>query len=68
MKWMFSIWLLLAGIWLPGHTRAQEATGFPAAPDLAAWCIVPFDAAKRGPEARAAMLEKLGISKFASDV
>lgn len=32
-----------------------------------AWCIVPFDAAKRGPEARAAMLEKLGIHHFAYD-
>ncbi|MEY4403946.1 MAG: hypothetical protein RIR91_1981, partial [Verrucomicrobiota bacterium] len=24
--------------------------------NLAAWCIVPFDAKQRGPEARAAML------------
>jgi len=38
-----------------------------AKPNLAAWCIVPFDAAKRGPEARAAMLEKMGIKKFVYD-
>ena len=29
--------------------------------NLAAWCIVPFDAKKRGPEERAAMLERLGF-------
>jgi len=32
-----------------------------------AWCIVPFDARKRGPEDRAAMLERLGIRMFAYD-
>ena len=35
--------------------------------NLVAWCIVPFDSKKRGPEDRAAMLEKLGFSKFAYD-
>ena len=35
--------------------------------NLVAWCIVPFDARKRGPEERAAMLEKLGIRKVAYD-
>ena len=35
--------------------------------NLVAWCIVPFDSQKRGPEERAAMLEKLGFSKFAYD-
>lgn len=35
--------------------------------NLNAWCIVPFDKAKRGPEARAAMLEKLGLKKFIYD-
>jgi len=34
---------------------------------LVAWCIVPFDAKKRGPEERAAMLEKIGITKIAYD-
>ncbi|MBL9201315.1 MAG: hypothetical protein JNL39_12460 [Opitutaceae bacterium] len=35
--------------------------------NLAAWCIVPYDAAKRGPEARADMLAGLGLRKFAYD-
>lgn len=35
--------------------------------NLVAWCIVPFDAQKRGPEARAAMMDRLGIKRFAYD-
>jgi len=35
--------------------------------NLAAWCIVPFDAGKRTPEERAAMLEKMGVHKFVYD-
>ncbi|HYE20165.1 MAG TPA: PQQ-binding-like beta-propeller repeat protein [Tepidisphaeraceae bacterium] len=35
--------------------------------NLVAWCIVPFDAKKRSPEERAAMMAKLGIRKFAYD-
>ncbi len=35
--------------------------------NLVAWCIVPFDVKKRGPEERAAMLEQLGIKKLAYD-
>ncbi|MEX2175657.1 MAG: c-type cytochrome [Pirellulaceae bacterium] len=35
--------------------------------NLVAWCIVPFDSQKRGPEERAAMLKKLAFTKFAYD-
>jgi len=35
--------------------------------NLAAWCIVPFDAKKRSPEERAQMLERLGFTQFAYD-
>ena len=35
--------------------------------NLVAWCIVPFDAKKRGPEERAAMLERLGLRRLAYD-
>src|SRR4051812_41782388 len=35
--------------------------------NLVAWCIVPFDAKKRGPEERAQMLENLGFKHFAYD-
>lgn len=35
--------------------------------NLVAWCIVPFDAAKRGPEDRARMLVDLGMRRCAYD-
>jgi hypothetical protein len=35
--------------------------------NIVAWCIVPYDGKNRGPEERAAMLEKLGIKHFAYD-
>ena len=35
--------------------------------NLVAWCIVPFDSKKRGPEERAAMLANLGIQRLAYD-
>ncbi len=34
---------------------------------LVAWCVVPFDAAKRGPKARAEMLRDLGLKRLAYD-
>ncbi len=34
---------------------------------LVAWCIVPFDAAQRGPQARAEMVSELGIRRVAYD-
>ncbi|GGG79411.1 hypothetical protein GCM10007415_09510 [Parapedobacter pyrenivorans] len=47
---------------------AQRLRGDLFAPEnLAAWCIVPFDAAQRTPEARAKMLSDLGITKLAYD-
>jgi len=49
--------------------RAAPAADYQlfARTNLIAWCIVPFDAKKRGPEERAAMLEKLGFKHFAYD-
>jgi putative heme-binding domain-containing protein len=35
--------------------------------NLVAWCIVPFDSKRRGPDDRAAMLERLGFKHFAYD-
>lgn len=35
--------------------------------NLVAWCVVPFDGKKRGPEDRAAMLADLGFRKYAYD-
>jgi len=47
-------------------TRAADTALF-ARSNLVAWCIVPFDAKKRGPGERAAMMEQLGIRHFAYD-
>src|SRR5437762_9160820 len=46
-------------------TRAEDALF--SRDNLIAWCIVPFDARKRGPEERAEMLERLGFKHFAYD-
>src|ERR1700744_1302903 len=46
---------------------AQTKPDLFAKDNLMAWCIVPFDGVKRGPEARAVMLEKLGFKHFAYD-
>lgn len=35
--------------------------------NLTAWCIVPFDAKKRGPEERVRMLERLGFTRYVYD-
>jgi sugar phosphate isomerase/epimerase len=62
--------LLLLLIMTPGRSRADEglpAVGLFARTNLVAWCIVPFDARKRGPEERALMLSRLGIRRMAYD-
>lgn len=46
--------------------RADEYSLF-ARTNLVAWCIVPFDAKKRGPEERAQMLQRLGLKRMAYD-
>ncbi|MHC1765816.1 MAG: hypothetical protein AB9869_16220 [Verrucomicrobiia bacterium] len=68
---------LPSGIWasdLPGTPAAGvvRPADAPAASvfepaNLMAWCIVPFDASKRGPEERARMLTRLGFRHFAYD-
>ena len=68
--WMFSA-LFAASCTSPAASPETS----PPAPEislfgrsnLVAWCIVPFDAKKRGPEPRAEMLERLGFSLFAYD-
>lgn len=51
------------------HSQAEDqpAEGLLHADNLVAWCIVPFDAAQRSPQQRAAMLEQLGLKKVAYD-
>ena len=64
------VWLALAVPAAGAADAPQKASvdaGLFARTNLVAWCIVPFDAKKRGPEERAAMLEKLGFKLFAYD-
>ncbi len=64
----FPLWLTLAALAFTTDARAaSEGAPLFARSNLVAWCIVPFDAKKRGPEERAAMLERLGIKLFAYD-
>ena len=49
---------------LHGAVAAQDIF---AKSNLVAWCIVPFDAKKRGPEERAEMLARLQIKRLAYD-
>lgn len=48
-------------------TVSLPATGLFARTNLVAWCIVPFDGKKRGPDERAKMLKDLGIKRIAYD-
>ena len=47
--------------------NAQEIPDNLQQDKLVAWCIVPFDAAKRSPEQRAVMLKELGLTRSAYD-
>ncbi len=53
------------------HLRAETPGSTPSdilgPENVVAWCIVPFDAAKRGPEERAVMLKELGLHRCAYD-
>src|SRR6185295_9530942 len=70
MPTLILVFSLLAISLLPAAAppRAVPAgEGLFARTNLVAWCIVPFDAKKRGPEERGQMLEQLGIKKLAYD-
>src|SRR3954453_22118510 len=58
------------GLFVPGWSAAEGPGAGPGLFDrgnLVAWCIVPFDGKRRGPEERAEMLERLGFRHFAYD-
>ena len=62
--------ILNAVRWLGAELRANKVDADRVSlqrENLVAWCIVPFDAKKRGPEKRAAMLARLGIRRAAYD-
>jgi sugar phosphate isomerase/epimerase len=50
-----------------GSAGAAQQKDLFAPDNLMAWCVVPFDARKRGPEERARMLQKLGFKSLAYD-
>ena len=62
MKSLFCLLLSVFSVHSVGH-----AADLFDQQNLAAWCIVPFDAAKRSPEARAEMVAKMGLKKIAYD-
>jgi sugar phosphate isomerase/epimerase len=60
--------LLNAQVASPGApTKPADLPGLFDRLNLTAWCVVPFDAKKRGPEQRAEMLQRLGFKNFAYD-
>jgi hypothetical protein len=63
------LWALRAGRPEAAAAPIEKAgaTDLFARTNLVAWCIVPFDAKKRGPEERAEMLQRLGFRLFAYD-
>ncbi len=58
--------LLFALLFPPAFAIGAEPKPFDPA-NLTAWCIVPFDGKKRGPEERVAMLKRLGFTRYAYD-
>ncbi len=68
---LYSLVASLVLLGLPPERATAQAAGLAAdlfaEENLMAWCIVPFDAKKRGPEERAQMLKSLRIRKFAYD-
>ena len=65
MRSHFLIWLL-SSIGLMAQADLPSSGNF-SQTNLFAWCIVPFDTRKRGPEERAEMLKRLGLRRLAYD-
>jgi len=61
----FAAWIAVALRGVP--IDAADLLGLFDRQNLTAWCVVPFDAKKRGPEQRAEMLQRLGFKRFAYD-
>ncbi len=71
---VLSPWFLLGSVAMiaqdagaAGQPPSKASEPLFARDNLIAWCIVPFDSKKRGPEERAAMLQRLGFKHFAYD-
>ncbi len=59
--------LLVALAVCAGRATPADAPAPFARTNLVAWCIVPFDAKKRGPAERTEMVKKLGFARVAYD-
>jgi sugar phosphate isomerase/epimerase len=59
-------WLLVNATRLHAEDASTAATLF-RQENLLAWCIVPFDAVKRSPAERIAMLKRLGFTQYVWD-
>lgn len=57
----------LTGVAPADEKPAEAGKALFARDNLVAWCVVPFDARKRGPEARVGMLKRLGFQRYAYD-
>lgn len=69
-RWTAGCLIVVISAALAVQVRANERTkdeSIFARDNLVAWCIVPFDAKKRGPAERAEMVERLGITRVAYD-
>jgi hypothetical protein len=64
---MKSILLAFCLCAVSGAAQEPSPSELFARQNLTAWCVVPFDAKKRGPEERAEMLQRLGFKQFAYD-
>src|SRR5215475_7311417 len=62
-----SLCLVAAFLATTAHAADPPKSDIFAQNNLIAWCIVPFDAKKRGPAERVEMLQKLGFKKYAYD-
>ncbi len=59
--------LLMSACTVAQDHSGEQPTSVFAKSNLVAWCIVPFDAKKRTPAARAEMIKRLGMTKVAYD-
>ncbi|MCS6864565.1 MAG: TIM barrel protein [Gemmataceae bacterium] len=67
LGWVTTLLLVLGSQPTPPQKAPPKAVELYARDNLVAWCIVPFDAKKRTPAQRVAMLQELGFKKYAYD-
>ena len=66
LQFIFSPLMILGSLFFAEQVHAEVPANMKV-DSLSPWCVVPFDAKKRGPEARAKMLARLGFKRCAYD-